>query len=62
MRNIFLINKLVDNLFENKIHNLLLKYSNIQAAYHTIQTKTVLIILFLVNIRSKFDSKQIFFL
>jgi len=41
MRNIFLINKLADNLFESKIHKLLQKYSHIQDAFHTIQTKTV---------------------
>lgn len=43
MRNICLINKVADCLFEDKIQHLIDKYSAIQKAFHAIQVKTVFI-------------------
>jgi hypothetical protein len=40
MRNICLINKLADSLFESKIQRLIKSYEHIQNAFHTIQLKT----------------------
>ena len=42
MRNICLINKVVDSLLETKIQKLIQSYSDIQNAFHTIQVKTVI--------------------
>jgi len=40
MRNICLINKVADSLFESKMRRLINTYEHIQKAFHTIQVKT----------------------
>ena len=49
MRNICLINKVVDSLLETKIQKLIESYSDIQNAFHTIQSKTVNFLLISVD-------------
>ena len=51
MKNICLVNKVADCLFEAKIQSLIKSYAKVQDAFHTIQVKTVPLYIIIVNKR-----------